>query len=473
MEGNAKDFLLALESLEREKNIKRDDILRTIEDALVSALRKNLGKTAQLSANIDTENGEILAYQKMNIVETVVNSEMEISLEDAQKLVPGATVGGQITNVIEIEDFSRIAAQIAKQVLIQKVRGIERENIYKEFKPREGEVITGSVRRFSDRDIVVDLGKVEAVLPYSEQIKKERYAPGSRVRAIITKVLSQQDLQSVGDDPVLSRYKSAAFKMDKGQRGPYVILSRTSNSFLEDLFKTEVPEVSEGLVEIKNIQRDPGFRSKVMVRSYDNKIDPIGTCVGMRGIRIRAIMNELSGERIDLIQYSDEPAVMIMNSITPAKASSVRLDEAKKKALIIVPDDQLAIAIGKDWQNIKLASKLIGWELEVKSESQREQEAQAAADVVETLLANVEGIGAKTAENLVKAGFTSIEKIAALEPEHLATVQGIGEKTAQKIIEGAKKYLENKPAESAAPVAAVEEDSSAQEVTDDGKEENN
>ncbi|WP_424244541.1 N utilization substance protein A [Elusimicrobium posterum] len=443
MEGNPKELLLALEGLEREKNIKKEDIIKTIEDALVSALRKNLGKTAQITAKIDAEEGTIRAYQVMNIVDEVLNPEMEITLEEAQLKDKKAAVGGSITNVLEVSDFSRIAAQIAKQVLIQKVRGIERENVYKEFKPREGEVVTGSVRRFSDRDIIVDLGKVEAILPYSEQIKKERYSNGSRIKAIITKVLSQQDLITIGDDPVLGRYKSAAFKMDKGQRGPYVILSRTSPAFLEDLFKVEVPEIGEGIVEIKGIVRDAGYRAKLLVKSYDNKVDPIGTCVGMRGIRIRAVMNELSGERIDLISDSEDISTLIMNSIAPAKASSVKIVSlTDKRALIIVPDDQLAIAIGKDWQNIKLAGKLIGWELEVKSESQKAQEGQQTVDNLETLLASVEGIGAKTAETLVKAGFTSIEKIAELEPEHLATVQGIGEKTAAKIIEGAKKYVE-------------------------------
>lgn len=466
MEGTGKDFLLALEGLEREKNIKREDIVRTIEEAIVSALRKNLGKTALVTAKIDTVEGGISAYQEFNVVEVVLNSEMEKSLEEAQEIDKNAQIGGTVIIPLEVNDFSRIAAQIAKQVLIQKVRGIERENVYKEFKPREGEVITGSVRRFSDRDLVVDLGKVEALLPYSEQIKRERYTNGSRIKAIITKVLSQNDLLNPTDDPAIGRYRSAAFKMDKGQKGPYVILSRTAPAFLEDLFKVEVPEVSEGIVEIKAIQRDPGFRAKVVVRSYDNKVDPIGTCVGMRGIRIRAIMNELGGERIDLIQYSDDISTYIMNSIAPAKASGVQIiSMEEKKALITVPDDQLAIAIGKDWQNIKLASRLLGWELEVKSEGQKAQEAASAAETVETLLSGVEGIGAKTAETLVKAGFTSIEKIASLSPEHLSTVQGIGEKTAAKIIEGAKKYLEDN---GSAPAPETTE-----EATNDDSQENN
>ncbi len=442
MEGTAKDLILALEGLEREKNIKREDILKTIEDALVSALRKNLGKTAQISAKIDVEQGSVKAFQILNVVEVVTNPEMEIDVAGAKKYLKNPKVGDTVTITLEVEDFSRIAAQIAKQVLIQKVRGIERDNFYKEFKPREGEVITGSVRRFSDRDIIVDLGKVEAILPYCEQIKKERYSNGSRIKAIIAKVLNQNDLANVGDDPVLSRYKSAAFKMDKGQRGPYVILSRANGKFLEELFKVEVPEINEGIVEIKNIQRDPGFRAKVMVSSIDNKIDPIGTCVGMRGIRIRAVMNELSGERIDLINYSDDISTVLMNAIAPAKADFVKIDSvAEKRATIIVPDDQLAIAIGKDWQNIKLASRLTGWDLEVKSESQKAQEGKEATNAIQAVFANVEGIGPKMAEVLQKSGFTSVEQLASATPEHLSTVQGIGEKTAAKIIEGAQKYI--------------------------------
>jgi len=448
MEEKAKNLLLALEGLEREKNIKREDILKTIEDALVSALRKNLGKTAQISAKIDLETGSIKAFQTLNVVDVVTNPEAEIDVESAKAYLKKPKAGDVVTHTLEVEDFSRIAAQIAKQVLIQKVRGIERDNFYKEFKPREGEVITGPVRRFSDRDIIIDLGKVEAILPYCEQIKKERYTIGSRVKAIITKVLNQNDLANVGDDPVLGRYKSAAFKMDKGQRGPYIILSRANEKFLEELFKVEVPEISEGLVEMKSIVRDPGVRSKVMVSSIDSKIDPIGTCVGMRGIRIRAVMNELSGERIDLINYSADISTVLMNALSPAKANFVKIDNvSEKRATVIVPDDQLAIALGKDWQNIKLASKLTGWRIDVKSESQKARAEQAVVEAVQASLSDVDGIGPKMAEVLQKSGFTTVEQIAAMDVEHLSTVQGIGEKTAAKIIEGAKKYLAEKAAQ--------------------------
>ena len=458
-----RDLLAALESLEREKNISRADTIKTIEDALVSALRKHFGKTAVLTARIDPEYGTIEAYQTLVVAKEVTNREVEISLEDAKLENPKAKVGQEINIALNVEDFSRIAAQIAKQVLIQKVRGIERDNLYKEFKPREGEVVTGLVRRFSDKDIVVDLGKAEAILPYCEQIKKEHYTHGGRVKAIITRVLTQADFANVDvkADPALGRYKSAAYRLDKAQRGPYIILSRATPEFLKNLMQVEIPELEEGIIEIKGIYRDPGMRAKVVVKSNDNKIDPIGTCVGMRGIRIRAVTNELSGEKIDLINFSDDAATTIVNALSPAKVLSVKIKSHEdKKALVIVPDDQLAIAIGKDWQNIRLASKVCGWDLEVKSESQQKQQGQEESQLKQDVLSEVEGIGPKLAEVLIKAGFTTVEKLASVGVEHLATVQGVGEKTAEKIIEGAKKYLAEKENASQQPSEEAQNDSS-------------
>ena len=458
-----RDLLAALESLEREKNISRADTIKTIEDALVSALRKHFGKTALLTARIDPEYGTIEAFQTLVVAKEVTNPEVEISLEEAKKDNPKIKAGEEIIVNINVEDFSRIAAQIAKQVLIQKVRGIERDNLYKEYKPREGEVVTGLVRRFSDKDIVVDLGKAEAILPYCEQIKKEHYTHGGRVKAMIVRVLTQADFANVDvkADPALGRYKSAAFRLDKAQRGPYIILSRATPEFLKNLMEVEIPELEEGIIEIKGIYRDPGMRAKVVVKSNDNKIDPIGTCVGMRGIRIRAVTNELSGEKIDLINFSDDAATTIVNALSPAKVLSVKIkNHEDKKALVIVPDDQLAIAIGKDWQNIRLASKVSGWDLEVKSESQQKQQGQEESQLKQDVLSEVEGIGPKLAEVLIKAGFTTVEKLASVGVEHLATVQGVGEKTAEKIIEGAKKYLAEKENASQQPSEEAQNDSS-------------
>ncbi len=475
MEDNQpKDLITALERLERERNIKKEEVFKTIEDALVSALRKHIGKSAQIFAKMDEVTGQMRAFQRLKVVEAVVNPETEIGLDKAVKYVPEPKPEQEIDIPLDINEFSRIAAQIAKQVLIQKIRDIERDNIYREYKPREGEVVTGMVRRFSDRDIIVDIGKTEAILPYCEQIRKERYAPNSRVKAVILRVLSQKDLAAT-DDPAMGRYRSAVSRMDKTQRGPYIILSRSAPLFLTKLFEVEVPEINDHLVELVTVERDAGFRSKVVVRSSDSKIDPIGACVGMRGMRIRAVTNELSGERIDLIAWSSDVAQMITNAMSPAQVTSVRaIDKESKRALVIVPDDQLAVAIGKDWQNIKLASKITGWEIEARSESQYSEEGRRVQAAATQDLTNIEGIGPKIAEVLVKSGITDISRIASFTPEHLATLQGVGAKTAQKIIQGARKHLQDKgmpvPAPEAVAVSSVKDEGATEEQKNDDTE---
>jgi N utilization substance protein A len=378
----------------------------------------------------------------MKVVDTVLNEETEISKKEAKKHSPKNKMGDVIDIEIDITPFSRIAAQIAKQVLIQKIRDTERENLYREYKPREGEVITGLVRRFSDRDIIVDIGKTEGLLPYCEQIRKERYNPNSRVKGIILKVLSHKDLLA---EDSYQKYRPAIVRMDKSQKGPYIMISRGSREFLQKLFEVEVPEIAERLIEIMAIEREPGYRAKVAVKSNDMKVDPIGACVGMRGIRIRSITNELSGEKIDLINYTTDPEQMIINSLSPAKILSISItDKENKKALVKISDDQLPIAIGKDWQNVKLASRITGYEIEIKSETEAKKEGQITRGNLTQKLLEVEAIGVKTAKVLVDAGLTSIDKIATLTPENLATLQGIGKKTAEKIIEGAKKHTKQK-----------------------------
>lgn len=437
-----KELISALEQLERQRNIPKENVFETIEESLVSALRKHVGKSSQISAHMDRETGHITASQQMKVVDVVVNGETEIILKDAKKYSAKAKIGDTIDISIDIKPFSRIAAQIAKQVLIQKVRDIEVENLYREYKPREGEVVTGMVRRFSDKDIIVDIGKAEGLLPYCEQIKKERYNPNSRAKGIILKVLAHKDFQQ---DNSYQKYRPAIMRMDKSQKGPYIIISRAAPEFMQKLFEVEVPEIAERLIEIMTIEREPGYRAKVVVKSNDMKVDPIGACVGMRGIRIRSVTNELSGEKIDLIPYTTDPQQMIINSLSPAKILFVDItDKENKKALVKVADDQLPIAIGRDWQNVKLASKITGYEIEIKSESEAKKEGQETKDaLIETLL-EVEGIGPKTAQVLVASGLTDIGKIATFTAENLSTLQGIGEKLAQKIIEGAKKYISQK-----------------------------
>ncbi|MCX5791164.1 MAG: transcription termination factor NusA [Elusimicrobia bacterium] len=428
---NKSELLLALEQLEREKGIKQEDVFKTITDALVSALRKYFGKTAQIMAGIDPETGEMAGFLVKKVAETVVTPELEITLAEAQKHQPDAKLGDDVHIPVPIQDFSRIAAQTAKQALIQKVREIEKVRVYDEYKPREGEVFTGLVHHVAGRDIFVDLGKAEAILPFSEQIRREHYSVNQRVRAIIHRV-------------------------DKENKGLQIVLSRASNEFLKALFEAEVPEISEKVIEIVDMARDPGFRAKVLVRSNSPKVDPVGACVGMRGSRIRVIMNELSNEKIDLIPYIEDTLTMIAKSFSPATVSSVKvLDKKSKKAQVIVADDQLAMAIGRDGQNIRLASRLTGWDLEVKSEGQRSEETKRINDLAMQDLLKIDGISAKVAETFITMNVTDIRKLAGFTEEDLCSLEGIGEKTAQKIIAGAKKFLEENPNYGQQPVPEV------------------
>ena len=415
------ELILALEQIEREKGIKKDEILQMIEGAVISSLRKHVGKDTVIEAAIDPVTAEFRANIVKKAVEQVANPELEIPLSEARRYKKDAQAGEDVRLPAPAADFARIAAQTAKQLLSQKMREVERDSLYEEFKPKEGEIVTGSVHRFMDRNIVVDLGKAEAILPLREQIRRERYVIGNSIRAVILRV-------------------------DKAQRGPQILLSRGAPLFLRRLFELEVPEINEKIIEIIEIVRDPGFRAKVLVKSGDPKVDAVGSCVGIRGSRIRSIMSELSGERIDLIAFGEDPAALIANSLAPAKVSSVRiLDSANRRAEAVVPDEQLSLAIGKDGQNIRLATRLTGWSFEVKSEAQKGDEAKTIKSQAAGALAALEGIGPKTAEILVKAGMTDLQRLAESTPTDLMTLQGIGEKTAAKIISSAQKFAKDHP----------------------------
>jgi N utilization substance protein A len=424
------ELILALDQIEREKGVKKEDVLHMIEGAMVSALRKHLGKNALIECTIDPETADIKAFQVRKVVETVTNPEIEISIEEARRIRPDVKLEEELRTPVATQDFSRIAAQTAKQVLIQKIRETERDKLYEEYKPREGEVVTGSVHRFLERNIIVDLGKTEAILPLREQIRKEHFGIGKQVRAVILKV-------------------------DKAQHGPQVVLSRAAPLFLKRLFETEVPEVNEKVVEIVNIVRDPGFRSKVCVRSNNAKVDPVGACVGLRGSRIRTITTELSGERIDLILHHEDAPQFVANALAPAKVTSIKiLDREAKKALAIVPTDQLSIAIGKDGQNIRLAAALTGWTIEVKTEEQQITETTEAQASLAADLLQLDGVGPKLAEILINAGVTQIDRLASATLEELCTLQGIGEKTARRIIASAKEFIAKRDQAAASPEAA-------------------
>lgn len=413
------ELVTALEQIAREKNIPVDEILSMIEGAVVSSLRKHVGKNADIRASIDRETGVFSAVVAKKVVETVTDPELELTEADAQKIKKGAKVGDELIYPAPAADFARIAAQTAKQVLTQRVREVERDKLYEEFKPKEGEVVSGSVHRFVERSIIVDLGKTEGVLPPREQIRRERYNIGGNVRAVILRV-------------------------DKSQRGPAVVLSRAADLFLQRLMEMEVPEIADKTVEIVRIVRDPGFRAKVIVKSNDPRVDAIGSCVGLRGSRIRSIMNEVAGERIDLIAYAEGVEEALAAALAPAKVSSVQvMDPENRIAEVLVAEEQLALAIGKDGQNVRLAQKLTGWTLEVKAEPAKPKVAEAVAAVAgaDASLTTLEGVGPKTLEILVKAGITDATKLAAASAEDLKTA-GIGEKTAAKIIANAKAGME-------------------------------
>jgi N utilization substance protein A len=408
------DLMGALEQIAREKNIPVDEILSMIEGAVVSSLRKHVGKDADIRATIDRESGQFSAVVAKKVVETVTEPDLEITVEAAQKYKKGVGIGDEVVYPAPAADFARIAAQTAKQVLTQRVREVERDKLYEEFKPKEGEIVSGAVHRFLDRNIIVDLGKTEGILPLREQIRRERYGIGANVRAVILRV-------------------------DKAQRGPAVVLSRASELFLSRLMELEIPEIGDKTVEVVHIVRDPGFRSKVIVKSNDPKVDAIGACVGLRGSRIRSIMNEVAGERIDLIPYADEAETALANALAPAKVSGVRIIDAENHvAEILVAEEQLALAIGKDGQNVRLAQKLTGWTLEVKSEGQKSAEGASAKNAAAAALAALEGIGPKTVDTLIKAGIVDIAKLATCTVADLTALSGIGEKTAAKIIASAK-----------------------------------
>ncbi|MDE2313757.1 MAG: transcription termination/antitermination protein NusA [Elusimicrobia bacterium] len=410
------ELIVALEQIEREKGIKKDDILSMIEGAVVSSLRKYVGKNAIIEASIDPETAEFQANVVKRVVDTVTEPELEITLPEAKRYDKKAVVGADVKLPAPAADFARIAAQTAKQLLSQKVREAERDKVYEEFKPKEGEIINGAVHRFVERNVIVDLGKAEAILPLREQIRRERYAVGQNVKALILRV-------------------------DRAGRDPQVLLSRAAPLFLRRLFEREIPEGADQIIEITGIARDPGFRAKVSVRSKDPKVDAVGSCVGLRGSRIRGIMNEIAGEKIELVPYADDVQAYLRGALAPAKVASVRvLDAEAKTAEVLVQEDQASLAIGKEGQNLRLASRLTGWTLEIKvkqeSAAPESPEASAAPDGF-----SLKKVGPKVIELLVKNGLADAGKLSQIEPEELMKIEGIGEKTAANIIAGAKELL--------------------------------
>ncbi|MBX6394906.1 MAG: transcription termination/antitermination protein NusA [Alicyclobacillaceae bacterium] len=342
------DFIEALDQLEREKGISKDVLIEAIEAALISGYKRNFNSAANVRVDVNRETGDVKVYARKTVVEEPTDPRLEISLDAAEQIDPHYTVGDIVEIEVTPKDFGRIAAQTAKQVVTQRIREAERGLIYHEFVDKEEDIVTGVVQRQDSRYTYVDLGKVEALLPFHEQIPGEKLKQGDRVKCYITKV-------------------------EKTTKGPQVLLSRTHPGLLRRLFELEVPEIYDGIVEIKSVAREAGHRSKIAVYSRKPEVDPVGACVGPKGMRVQHVVAELNGEKIDIVKWSDDPQEFVKNALSPAKVISVEVSEESRVARVIVPDYQLSLAIGKEGQNARLAAKLTGWKIDIKSESQVEQ----------------------------------------------------------------------------------------------------
>jgi N utilization substance protein A len=410
-----------IEMLSREKHIETTIVVSAIEDAMVVAARKHYKTEEDLRAKFNPETGQVEVYSVHTVVEEVADPKKEISLADAKKKNPSAEIGTEIIAAKSTDAFGRITAQTFKQVILQKVREAERDTIYNEYHTRVGELVTVIVKRAEGPDLIVDMGRTEARLPKREQSKLETYNIGERLRVVIKMV-------------------------DRAAKGPQVIVSRADASLVQRLFEMEVPEIYDGTVQIRHAAREAGERTKVAVASRDKDVDPVGACVGMKGMRVQSIIRELRGEKIDIIPYSEETVAFAQKALSPAKVTRVQItDPENKKLEVIVEDSQLSLAIGKKGQNVRLASKLIGWDIDIKSEEEKRQEIEeqmTALTAPTTPLTALAGVGAKTIEKIEAAGITNVEKLAGMTPEQLMEIPGIGEKMVDKIYQAVNRFYE-------------------------------
>jgi len=410
-----------IEQISKEKNIDPKVIIAALEDAMIAASRKYYKTNEEISARFDPETGLVEIFAVKRVVENVENPSLEISVEEARQIDESLALDDTVELPKPTDVLGRIAAQTAKQVILQKVREAERQNIYNEYSQKIGELVNGIVKRFEGPDIIVDIGKTESLLPLREQSRAETYKQGERIRAVIVKVL-----------PVA--------------KGPQVILSRTDPQLLVRLFEMEIPEIYDGTIVVKNAVHEPGDRAKVAVASTDRDVDPVGACVGMKGSRINSIIRELRGEKIDIVQWSDDAAQYAANALNPAKISKVLIiDPAERRMEVIVEEKQQSLAIGKKGQNVRLASKLIGWQIDVKSEEQKKQEVLSVMESLtssSTSLGELEGVSERLVEKLREAGIENVERILEMGEEKLKEIPGIGEKTAAKIMEAARDLFE-------------------------------
>ena len=424
-----------IEQISREKHIEPEIIVAAIEDAMVVAARKYYKTEEDLRSKFNAETGHVDVYSVRVVVDEVADPLREISLSDARKHQPDIEVGQEVTMAKPTEVLGRIAAQTAKQVILQKVREAERDNIYNEYHTRVGELVNCIVKRLEGPDIIVDMGRTEARMPKREQSRLEMYNVGDRLRVTIRAV-------------------------ERAAKGPQVIVSRADAALVQRLFEMEVPEIYDGTVQIRAVAREAGERTKIAVESRDKEVDPVGACVGMKGMRVQSIIRELRGEKIDIIPYNEDTLVFAQKSLSPAKVTRVQIVDPEERRLeVIVEDTQLSLAIGKKGQNVRLASKLIGWNIDIKSEEEKRREIEAQMTALTspgTALSELAGVGPKTIEKLEAHGISSIEKLADMTPEQLVEIPGIGEKMVEKIHQSVAQYFEGLEAQQAADAAAAE-----------------
>jgi N utilization substance protein A len=406
------DIKRVVEQVSRDRGIDRGVLIKALEEALGSAARKKFGAMVDVEVQYNEATGEIEVFQFKDVAEVVTEPDLQISLEEGRKLDPECEIGDSLGTKMDTSTFGRIAAQSAKQVIIQKMKDAERDVIYSSFIDRKGEIINGIVQRIDRKDIIVSLGHTEGILPVREQIPRELYRRGDRMRAYIIDVLYDT-------------------------RGPQIVLSRTHPNFLINLFKTEVPEISEGIVNVMGAAREPGIRAKIAVTSNDSDIDPVGACVGMKGSRVQNVVQELRGEKIDIISYHIDAAKYVCNALAPAEISRVIIDEENGSMEVVVPDESLSIAIGKNGQNVRLASRLSKWHLDIISETRYSEAMQDGYDS----LVSLPGIGISLADALYEKGFYSAEELSGASTEDLIQIRGIGEEKAAQLIATAKDYM--------------------------------
>src|SRR6201988_2255106 len=420
--ANKLELLQIADAVAREKAIDRKIVLGAMEDAIAKAARSRYGSETEVRAEIDPKSGELHLTRHMLVVDAVENPAIHISLEDARRRHPAAQIGDTIADTLPPLEYGRIAAQSAKQVIVQKVREAERDRQYDEYKDRIGDIVNGIVKRVEYGKVVVDLGRGEAIGRRDEMLPRETFRNGDRIRAYI-------------------------YDVRREQRGPQIFLSRTHPEFMAKLFAQEVPEVYEGIVTIKSVARDPGSRAKIAVVSRDASIDPVGACVGMRGSRVQAVVNELQGEKIDIIQWSPDAATFIVNALAPAEVVKVVLDEDAERIEVVVPDQQLSLAIGRKGQNVRLASQLTGWDIDIMTEASESERRQAEfAERSQTFMEALD-VDEVIAQLLASEGFSSVEEVAFVEPSEIASIEGFDENTAAEIQARAREYLEKIEAE--------------------------